>query len=64
MDAALTLAKYDYFGQEGWAGSIPGFPGLLVIASTQSLCKDSLRSALEGWILVGLPVIPAVSTAE
>ena len=55
MDAAMKKAEYTVLPGEGAVGVIPAFPGLIVNAPTLRECKRELRSALEGWIIVGLP---------
>lgn len=53
--AALRKAKYQMLdGKEGFVGTIPGFRGVIGNAATLEHCRDDLRAALEGWLLVKL----------
>ena len=51
---AFGQAVYDKLGDETFAGSIPGCPGVVALAPTLYRCERELRSTLEDWILLGL----------
>ena len=53
IDAAMREAQYEDLGDgEGFAGVIPELEGLIGHASNLEECKEDLREALEGWLLV------------
>jgi predicted RNase H-like HicB family nuclease len=67
---ALEQAVYDKLEDQSFAGSIPGFPGVVAFAPTLHRCERELRSTLEDWILLGLklthplPVIGGIDLNE
>jgi hypothetical protein len=52
--AALGLAQYERLEDGTWAGTIPGFAGLLGSGGNRDSCEQDLASALEDWTLLGL----------
>jgi len=54
---------------EGYSAKIPGFPGLVVFASTRAEVLEELKSALDGWIELslsrgdGLPALHGLEVA-
>ena len=54
LKAALALAHYELMENGRIFGSIPSCPGVWAEASTLETCREELRTALEGWVLLGL----------
>ena len=53
INAAMRRAKYEMLGDdEGFAGTIPGFKGLLAHADTLEDCRDELQDVLQSWMLI------------
>ncbi|MBI4626240.1 MAG: type II toxin-antitoxin system HicB family antitoxin [Verrucomicrobia bacterium] len=52
--AALSLAHYELTKNGRFFGSIPPCPGVWAEAATLEGCREELRTALEGWVLLGL----------
>jgi len=51
----MAKASYKILdNNEGFFGSIPGFPGLWAEGTTLEECRQELQSALEGWLLLSL----------
>lgn len=57
LDAAMAHAHYERLeGDEGYYGEIPGLDGLWASADTADACCEELASALEDWVVAGLPL--------
>ncbi len=55
LGAAMHQAMYDLLPDgEGYYGEINAFPGVWANAPTLELCREELRHALEGWVVLGL----------
>ncbi len=55
LGAAMYQATYDLLPEgEGYYGEIAALPGVWANASTLELCREELRHALEGWVVLGL----------
>jgi predicted RNase H-like HicB family nuclease len=54
LEGALAKAEYDKLSDSTFSGRIPGCPGVIAFATTLSTCERELRSALEGWVWLGL----------
>ena len=54
LQAALVLAHYELMENGSFFGSIPPCAGVWAEAATLEACREELRSALEGWVLLGL----------
>ena len=55
IHAAMRRAKYEQLADdEGFAGTIPGFRGLIGHSTTLEGCRDDLYGALQSWLLVKL----------
>jgi predicted RNase H-like HicB family nuclease len=53
--AAMHQATYDLLPEgEDYFGEIPVLPGVWANGATLELCREELRHALEGWIVLGL----------
>ena len=53
--AAMHQAKYELLPEdEGYYGEIAVLPGVWANAPTLELCREELRHALEGWVVLGL----------
>ena len=55
LGAAMHQAKYDLLPDgEDYYGEINALPGVWANAPTLELCREKLRHALEGWVVLGL----------
>lgn len=70
ITAALSRAHYEVLEDgEGFYGSIPDVSGVWAQAFTLEECRESLRAALEDWLLFSLtrqypiPVIGGIDLA-
>jgi predicted RNase H-like HicB family nuclease len=55
INAALRKAHYEVLPDgEGYFGTIEGLQGVWGNAETLEACREELRGALEGWIVLGL----------
>ncbi len=53
--AAMHQATYELLpDDEGYYGEIAALPGVWADGPTLELCREELRQALEGWIMLGL----------
>jgi predicted RNase H-like HicB family nuclease len=53
--AAMHQATYELLPDgEGYYGEIAALPGVWANGSTLELCREELRQALEGWLMLGL----------
>ncbi len=67
--ATMEHARYEILEDGTFYGEIPGFQGVWANATTLEACREDLRDALEGWIVLGLrlghslPVIDGLELA-
>ena len=67
IEAAMRHAKYEILEDNTYYGEIPECNGVLANQDTLEDCRDDLRGALEGWILLHLqdgaelPVIEGIN---
>ncbi len=55
INAALHQATYELLPDgEGYYGEIPELPGVWANGPTLELCREQLRNAPEGWVVLGL----------
>ena len=55
IHAAMRRAKYEMLADnEGFAGRIPRFRGLIGHGQTLESCRDDLHGALQSWLLLKL----------
>jgi predicted RNase H-like HicB family nuclease len=54
IHAALHQAKYEILSDGTFYGEMPGLQGVYANAETLEACRDELKEALEGWIILGL----------
>ncbi|HEX5369379.1 MAG TPA: type II toxin-antitoxin system HicB family antitoxin [Dehalococcoidia bacterium] len=54
VDAAMKKAHYELIEDGTYFGEIPGFQGVIGNAPTLEDCREDLRGALEGWLILGL----------
>ena len=54
LQSALAQAHYELMENGRFFGSIPPCPGVWAEAATLEGCREELRTALEGWVLLGL----------
>ena len=55
IGAAMHQATYELLSDgEGYYGEIVALPGVSANAPTLELCREELRQALEGWVVLGL----------
>jgi len=54
IEAAMKKAKYEPIEDGTYFGRIPGFRGLWGNDKTLEGCREDLRGALEGWLLLKL----------
>ena len=54
FEAAMRHAHYEIMEDGDFWGEIPTFDGLWGSGPTLEACREELRSALEGWVLVGI----------
>ncbi len=52
--AAMAQAHYEILDDGSYYGEIPALRGVLAVADTLEACREELREALEGWIILGL----------
>ena len=53
IDQALSTAVIEQLEDGSFAGTIPGYVGVLAFADGPEACEAELRSTLEDWIQVG-----------
>jgi predicted RNase H-like HicB family nuclease len=51
---AMRKAVYDKLEDGTFSGKIPPCPGVIAFGASLSECQETLREALEGWIIVKL----------
>jgi len=67
IQATLHKATYELLEDGTFYGEIPELQGVWANAETLEACRDDLKDALEGWILLGLqlghtlPVIEGIN---
>jgi predicted RNase H-like HicB family nuclease len=55
IGAAMHQATYELLPDgEGYYGEIASFPGVWANGPTLEACREELRQALEGWVVLGL----------
>ena len=55
IGAAMHLAKYELLpDDEGYYGEISVLQGVWANGPTLEFCREELRQALEGWLVLGL----------
>ena len=54
LNKAMRLAKYELLEDGAFFGDIPGFEGVWGTGPTLEACRDDLKGALEGWLILGL----------
>lgn len=55
IEAALSCAKYELIkDEEPYYGEVPELKGVWATGKTLEECRNNLREALEGWIVVRL----------
>lgn len=55
IEAAMRQAAYELLSDdEGFYGEIPALLGVWANAPTLETCRDELKKALEGWVVLGL----------
>jgi len=54
IQAAMDKATYELLEDGTFYGEIPELQGVWSSAKTLEACREDLRDALEGWILLGL----------
>jgi predicted RNase H-like HicB family nuclease len=54
IEAAMRRAEYEKLEDGTYYGEIPGFEGVLGNAQSLEECREDLRDALEGWLILGL----------
>jgi predicted RNase H-like HicB family nuclease len=55
LGAAMHQATYELLPDgEGYYGEIAALPGVWANAPTLERCREELRQALEGWVVLGL----------
>jgi predicted RNase H-like HicB family nuclease len=71
ISAAMHQATYELLPEgEGYYGEIAALPGVWANAPTLELCREELRRALEGWVVLGLrlghtlPVLAGIDLNE
>jgi predicted RNase H-like HicB family nuclease len=52
IDTAMRKAHYELIDDGTVWGNIPGFQGVWGNAPTLEACREDLRGALEGWLLL------------
>jgi predicted RNase H-like HicB family nuclease len=52
IDTAMRKAHYELIDDGTIWGNIPGFQGVWGNAPTLEACREDLRGALEGWLLL------------
>ena len=52
INEAMAKAIYDKLEDGSFSGKIPQCPGVLAFAETLYKCEQTLRLALEGWLIV------------
>jgi predicted RNase H-like HicB family nuclease len=53
--AVMAQATYELLPEgEGYYGEITALPGVWANGPTLELCREELRHALEGWLVLGL----------
>lgn len=67
INEAMAKALYDKLEDGSFFGKIPQCPGVVAFAETLYKCEQTLRSSLEGWLIVKirhgdtLPVIRKIN---
>jgi predicted RNase H-like HicB family nuclease len=51
---AMRRAEYEQIEDGTFCATIPGFEGVLGTGGTIEECREDLRGALEGWLILGL----------
>lgn len=55
IKAAMSRAQYEILEDDGsFVGIIPDCKGILANSFTLESCRDKLKDALSGWIILGL----------
>jgi predicted RNase H-like HicB family nuclease len=55
INAAMRHAHYEFLkGDKLFYGEIPTLHGVMATGETLEVCRDELKSVLEGWIIVSL----------
>jgi predicted RNase H-like HicB family nuclease len=54
VDKAMRKATYELIEDGTYFGFIPEFQGVWGNAPTLEACRDDLKGALEGWLILGL----------
>ena len=54
VDKAMRRAEYERIEDGTYFGEIPGFQGVWGNADSLEGCREDLRGALEGWLILGL----------
>lgn len=54
LEKAMRRASYQQMEDGTFVGEIEGFQGVLGTGPTLEECREDLRSALEGWLILGL----------
>ncbi len=67
IQAAMEHARHEILEDGSYYGEIPGLQGVWVNEKTLEACREDLRDALEGWIVLGLRLghsLPVVDGLE
>ncbi|MEP7234220.1 MAG: type II toxin-antitoxin system HicB family antitoxin [Ignavibacteriota bacterium] len=70
FEAAMATAEYEKYDDSTVGGRVRECSGVLGFGNSLEECKTDLRSALEGWVLLGihqgheLPVIGGINLNE
>jgi predicted RNase H-like HicB family nuclease len=70
FEAAMRTAEYETYEDGTVGGRVRACSGVLGFGSSLEECKTDLRSALEGWVLLGirhrhiLPIIEGINLNE
>src|SRR5438477_12085358 len=54
VKTAMKKAEYEIMENGEFFGRIPGFPGVWGSAADLEACRNDLRGALEGWLILKL----------
>ena len=52
--ALRRAVVHDLGPEEGFAATIPGFPGLIATGNTKNEARQNLASALRDWVILSL----------